>query len=64
MLPPSVIDLFYIELEEVVILVDHMACCRADLKQSVRRLLCPTPHEEFVVTFTGKAMENASRFTA
>lgn len=61
MLPPSVIDLLDIEVEEVVIFVDHMASSGADVNQSVRGLLCPTPHQEFVVTFTGKAMENASR---
>lgn len=64
MLPPSVVDLLDIEAEEVVILVDHMAGCGADLNQSVRSLLCPTPHKEFVVTLTGKAMENASRVAA
>ena len=64
MLPPSVIDLLDVKVEEVVIFVDRMAGRGADLNQSVRGLSCPTPHKEFVVTFTGKAMENASRVAA
>jgi hypothetical protein len=64
MLPPSVVDLFDLELEEMVIIVDEVRGPGADSIESIGCLPSPTSHEELVVTRTGKAVENTAGLTA
>ncbi|HUF85460.1 MAG TPA: hypothetical protein VMQ81_12815 [Acidimicrobiia bacterium] len=58
------IDRFDVELEEMIVVVDHVLGRAAYLLDSVEGLMGPTSHDELVVAPTGQAMKDTTGLAA
>ena len=61
-LPPAVIDLLDLELEEPVVVVDRVRSSGTHAVDSPGYMASPASHHELVVTRAGKAMKDTPGF--